>query len=112
MLKLKVLVAQSCSTLCDSVDCDPPGFSVPGIPLSIGFFRQKYWSGYPFSSPWGLPDPEVKPGSPALQTDSLSSEPPIFLRGELPGEFQEQRGLASYSPWGQKESDTTELLTN
>ena len=33
-------------------------------------------SGYPFSSPEDLPDPETEPGSPALQADSLPSEPP------------------------------------
>ena len=33
-------------------------------------------SGYPFPSPGNLPDPEIEPGSPALQTDSLPSEPP------------------------------------
>ena len=35
-------------------------------PLSMGFSRQEYWSGLPFPSPRGLPDPEIKPGSPAL----------------------------------------------
>ena len=33
-------------------------------------------SGYPFPSPGNLPNPEIEPGSPALQTDSLPSEPP------------------------------------
>ena len=37
---------------------------------SVGFSRQKYWSGLPFPSPGDLPDPGIKPGSPALQTDS------------------------------------------
>ena len=32
----------------------------------MGFFRQKYWSGLPFSSPGDLPDPGIKPASPAL----------------------------------------------
>ena len=45
-------------------------------PPSIGFSRQEYWSGLPFPSPGDLPDPEVKPESPALQADSLLSEPP------------------------------------
>ena len=45
-------------------------------PLSIGFSRHKYWSGLPFSSLGDLPDPGVKPRSPALQADSLPSEPP------------------------------------
>ena len=40
------------------------------------FSRQEYWSGLPFPSPGDLPDPEIKPGFPALQADSLSSEPP------------------------------------
>ena len=45
-------------------------------PLSMGFFRQQYWSGLPFPSPGNLPDPGIKPGPPALQADSLPSEPP------------------------------------
>ena len=36
-------------------------------PLSVGFSRQKYWSGLPFPSPGGLPDPGIEPRSPALQ---------------------------------------------
>ena len=44
--------------------------------LSMGFPRQEYWSGLPFPSPRDLPHPGVKPGSPALQVDSLSAEPP------------------------------------
>ena len=35
-------------------------------PLSMGFSRQEYWSGLPFPSPGDLPDPGIKPGSPAL----------------------------------------------
>ena len=45
-------------------------------PLSMGFSRQEYWSGLPFPSPGGLPNPGIEPGSPALQADTLSSEPP------------------------------------
>ena len=41
------------------------------IPLSVGFSRQEYCSGLPFPSPRDLPDPGIKPGSPALQADSL-----------------------------------------
>ena len=41
--------------------------------LSMGFPRN--WSGLPFSSPGDLPDPGIKPGSPALQADSLLTEP-------------------------------------
>ena len=39
------------------------------------FSRQEYWSGLPFPSPGNLPDPRIKPGSPALQADSLPTEP-------------------------------------
>ena len=44
--------------------------------LSMGFSRQEYWSGLPFPSPGDLPDPGIKPGSPTLQADALTSEPP------------------------------------
>ena len=44
-------------------------------PLSMEFSRQEYWSGLPFPSPGDLPDPGIKPGSPALQANSLPSEP-------------------------------------
>ena len=40
------------------------------------FSRQEYWSGLPFPSPGDLPNPGIEPGSPALQADSLLSEPP------------------------------------
>ena len=49
------LVAQSCLTLCSSMDCSLPGSS------SMGFSRQEYWSGLPLPSPGDLPDPEIEP---------------------------------------------------
>ena len=45
-------------------------------PSSMGFSRQKCWSGLPFPSPGDLPNPGIEPGFPALQTDALPSEPP------------------------------------
>ena len=45
-------------------------------PLSMGLCRQEFWSGLPFPSPGDLPDPGIKPGSPALQADSLMIELP------------------------------------
>ena len=45
-------------------------------PLFMGFSRQEYWSGLPFPPPGDLPDPGIEPGSPALQADTLPSEPP------------------------------------
>ena len=52
------------------MDCSLPGSSVRGI------LQQEYWRVFPFSSTGDLPDPGVEPGSPALQADSLPSEPP------------------------------------
>ena len=69
--KVKVLVAQSCLTLCDPMDHQAP--------LSMEFSRQEYWSGLPFPSPGLLPSPGIKPRSPAFRADSLSSEPPNIL---------------------------------
>ena len=40
-------------------------------PLSVGCFRQEYWSGLPFPSPGDLPNPGIEPASPALQAVSL-----------------------------------------
>ena len=63
-------VAQSCATLCD------PWTVAHQAPLSMGFSRQEYWSGLPFPSPGDLPDPGIKPTSPTLQADTLTSAPP------------------------------------
>ena len=63
-------VAQSWPTLCDPVGYSPPGFSVHGI------LQVRVWSGLPFPSPGDLPDPGIEPGSPALEADALTSEPP------------------------------------
>ena len=42
-------------------------------PQFMGFSMQEYWSGLPFPSPGDLPDPGIKPGSTAVQADSLQS---------------------------------------
>ena len=42
----------------------------------MGFSRQEHWSVFPFLPPGDLLDPEMELGSPALQADSLLSEPP------------------------------------
>ena len=75
-----MLYAQSCPTLCDSLHCSLPGS------LSLGFYRQEYWSGLPFPTLGDLPDSGIKPTSLALQVDSLplsSGESP--LRGYVYG---------------------------
>ena len=45
-------------------------------PPSVEFSKQEYPSGLPFPSPGDFPKPVIKPGSPALQTDTSLSEPP------------------------------------
>ena len=47
------LCAQSCLTLCDHMDCSPPGSSAHGILL-------EYWGRFPCSPPGDLPDPGIK----------------------------------------------------
>ena len=56
------------------MDCSPP------VSLTMDFSRQEYWSGLPFPSPGDLPNLEMEPESPALQSYSLPSEPPGKLR--------------------------------
>ena len=47
----------------------------------MGFLRQEYWSGLPFPSPGDLPDPGIKPVSPALTGRFFNTEPPGKHRG-------------------------------
>ena len=65
-----LLVTQLCPTLCDPMDCSPPGSFVHGILQA----RILEWVAIP--SAGDLPDPGIKPTFPALQADSLPSEPP------------------------------------
>ena len=53
----------------------PTPWTVAYQAASMGFSRQEYWSGLPFPSPGDLPNPGIEPGSPALQADTLTSEP-------------------------------------
>ena len=68
-MKVKVLVTQSCPTLCN------PWTVAHQAPLSMGFSRQEHWRGQPFPSSRDLPDPGIKPKSLPLQVDSLLPEP-------------------------------------
>ena len=63
--KVKVLVTQSYLTLCHPMDCRPPGSAVHGILQA----RTLNWLLFP--SPGNLLNPGIRPGSPALQEDSL-----------------------------------------
>ena len=75
-LEVKVLVTQSCLTLCEPMNC-----VACQVPLSVGFPRHEHWNGLPFLPPGDLPDPGIEFRSPTLQADSLLSEPqgkPLF----------------------------------
>ena len=72
-MKVKMLVAQSCPTLCNTMDYSLPGSSVHRILQS----RILEWIAVPFS--WDLPDPGTEPVSHALQADSLPSELPACV---------------------------------
>ena len=53
------------------------------VPPSMGFSRQEYWSGMPLLSPGDLTDPGIKPRSPTLEADALTSElqgKPVILK--------------------------------
>ena len=67
-LKVKVLVAKSCRTLCDPMDCCLLGSSGHGI------LQARMLEGVASFSPGDLPHLVITPGSSALQADSLPSE--------------------------------------
>ena len=54
----------------------PHGLQPTRLLCPWGFSRQEYWSRWPCPPPGDLPYPGIKPRSPALQADSLPSEPP------------------------------------
>ena len=72
-------LSSPCCVLCVSSsvvsDFAMPWTGAFQAPPSMGFSRQEYWSGLPFSSPGNLPNPGIQPGSPTLETDFLPSEP-------------------------------------
>ena len=64
--------AQSCLTIGNPMNCSPQN-------LSMGFSRQKYWSGLPFPSPEDLPHSGIKPTSlvcPTLAGRFFTTSPP------------------------------------
>ena len=72
MCCLRAKSLQSCLTLCDFMDCSLQA------PLSMGFFRQEYWSGLACLPPGHLPDSGIKPTSltsPALEVGSVPPAP-------------------------------------
>ena len=75
--------SEGVSHLVVSHSLQPHGLFSPRLPSlacqalpSMGYPRQEYWSGLPFPFSRGFSYSRVEPGSPALPTDSLLSEPP------------------------------------
>ena len=84
------LVSKLCSTLCDPMGCSPPGSSVHGI------FQARVLEWVAISSSGDLPNPGIKPRSPALQAVSLPTEPPgkAIIKGIRCSELGELWGTA------------------
>ena len=74
--RMKVKVAESCPILCDPMDCSLPSSSVHRTLQT----RILEWEAIPF--PGDFPNLGIKPRSPALQADSLLSEPPEKTKEE------------------------------
>ena len=107
---LLCLVAQSCLTLCNSMDCIPPGSSVHGN--SPG---KNVKSGLPCPPSGNLPNPGSNPGllcppgpDPDVSWVSLASHPPV-CRSSLRGVCMEGAGRASASKRGSYHKDIISL---
>ena len=91
---------QQCCCLSDSFAT--PWTTACQASLSMGFTKQEYWNGLPFPSPGDLPNPGIKPGSPALLANSLPSEPPVKLctsQQESPGTDPSLSALRRHQPF-------------
>ena len=101
----KVKVAQLCLTLCDRMNCRP--WNSSGQNTGVGSL---------FPSPRDLPNPGIKPRSPALQVDSLPAEPPgkpknTGVGKPIPSPVDlPDPGIEAGSPALQADSLPTELL--
>ena len=71
-LKCLYVCVPSCSVVSDWATLRTAACHAPS---QRRFSRQEYWSGLPCPPPGDLPNPGIRPGSPALQADSLPAEP-------------------------------------
>ena len=72
-------------------------------PLSTGFPRPEYWSGFPFPSPGDLHEPGIEPRSPALAGGFFTTEPP-----EAPSQLRMDKQIVEYAHNGILPSDKKE----
>ena len=109
--KVKIVGCSVILTLCEPMDC-----IACQAPLSVGFSHQEYWSRLPCPSLGDLSDPGIEPGSPTLQADSLSSEPPDLplWRGDLAQkqDIHSERGFERQVLSGPLGSFLTKLFWN
>ena len=68
---MNAFCAQSCLTLCNPMDCSPPGPLCPWV-----FPGKNTGVGLPFPSPGDLPNPEIEPMSPAFAGRFFTTAPP------------------------------------
>ena len=91
--------------------CDPMDYTVHG--QSMEFSRPEWWSGQPFPSAGDIPNPGIKPRSPALQVDSLPPEPQGKFKNtgvDIPSAADlPDSGIEPRSPALQADSLPTEL---
>ena len=71
------LIIQLCPTLCNFMDCSPPGSSAHGISQA----RILEWVAFP--PPGDFPDPRIKPRSPGLAGGFFTTAPPGKPHSEL-----------------------------
>ena len=96
-MKIKVLVAKACLTLCNPADRSPQA------PPSVGFSRQESWSGLLCPPPGDLPGPGSNLSLVHRQGDSLWSETPgkpiKTSREMLTRQPRSQRGRRDFRSW-------------
>ena len=82
-----------CARCCVQLFATPWTIAVHQAPLSTGFSRQEYWSGLPFSSLGGLPDPGTEPTSPASLALQVVSLPLSYLGSKDKNGIDEEERL-------------------
>ena len=95
--------------------CATPQMAAHQAPPSLGFSRQEYWSGLPFTSPGDRPDPGIEPQSPALQADLMIYPPdnwgtPIHLNSIHDHSKPKFLNNRQYFSWGIFASFWTNVL--
>ena len=101
---LLCLVAQSCPTLCDPMGCSHQA------PLSMGILQARILEWVAMPSSRDLPNPRIEPRSPALQADSLLSEPPVTTGKNPPADAGNVRDVGLISGSGRSPGGGSSIL--